>query len=222
MPIDRSGHGAATRGTRVLAACAACLLVAAGAAVAALPPALSRQLERMPEPLQRELRQREARLGALPPATRAALQQRLERWDALPPAERALLREHWEAWRALPPGEQQAVREAAAAFAALPPERQDELRRQFAALPADEQRGWLLGPRVGAQWAGLQPLLMQVPADEREALLRTLQAMPETELRDLAVLAQRTPPQERETLRHDLVRTGPGNRAAWLRMRLER
>ena len=201
---------------------ASALLLAIGAAAAALPPELSRQLARMPEVLQQQVREREARLTAMTPDAQAALQARRARWDALPPAERARLREHWAAWVALPASQQQALRDAATAYAALPPDRQRELRSAFAELSADAQRGWLLGPAVGAWWPQLQPLLMQVPARERAGLLATLQAMPASQLEDLAVLAQRTPPQERNVLRHELMQTTADNRAAWLALRLER
>ena len=198
------------------------LLACSVGALAALPPSLERQLSRMPEALRQQLLQRQAQLEAMPPAARAQMQARRERWDALPLAERAELREHWEAWRTLPSAQQQALREASVAFMALPRQEQDALRGEFAQLPADEQRGWLLGPRVGAHWTQLQPLLMQVPGGERVALLQALQAMGDDELRDLAVLAHRTPPQERDALRRGLLQTTADNRAAWLELRLER
>lgn len=204
------------------AAVAACLLACAAMAAAALPPDLARQLSRMPEPLQRQLLQREARLVAMPATTRAALQARREHWDALPLDERSRLREHWRAWQSLPPAQQAQVRDAAQAFSALPPERQRALRLRFQQLPADAQRGWLLGPAAGAAWPQLQPLLLQVPGSERAPLLQTLRSMSADELRDLGVLAQRTPPQERDALRRELVRTSDDNRGAWLRLRLER
>ena len=204
--------------------CAAgCVLACvAVVAMAALPPELARRLASLPAPLQQLVQQRQARLDAMQPAERQALQARRRAWDALPLAQRAELREHWQAWQSLPPTQRRQVRDAATAFATLPPERQRELRQDFAELLPDERRGWLLGPRVGAQWARLQPLLMQVPAGERDALLSTLQAMTTGELEDLAVLAQRTPPQERAALREDLLRTSADNRRAWLQLRLER
>ena len=73
---------------------------------------------------------------------------------------------------------------------------------------------------LGAEWAGLEPLLMQVPASERKPLLAVLQAMPPAQVRDLAILSQRTPPQGREALRSGLIRTAAAERAAWLQARL--
>ena len=74
---------------------------------------------------------------------------------------------------------------------------------------------------MGAHWLQLQPLLMQVPAGERAELLAVLQSMQESQLRDLAILAHRTPPQERAALRRALLETTPDNRGAWLQLRLE-
>ena len=170
-----------------------------------------------------------SQLGVEPVATTAvvdpppvATPERIAAWQALPPGERALLRERWDAWRNLPPAAQAGVRDAMATFAALAPERQQELRLAFAKLPADERRGWLLGPRLGAAWPRLQPLLMQVPATQRAPLLAALHALTALQLDDLATLAQRTPPQERDALRRELLSTAEANRTAWLRERLRR
>jgi hypothetical protein len=48
-------------------------------------------------------------------------------------------------------------------------------------------------------------LLQQVPATERESLLARLHAMDSAALDALALLAQRTPPQERDALRKRLM-----------------
>jgi hypothetical protein len=71
-------------------------------------------------------------------------------------------------------------------------------------------------------WPRLQPLLMQVPVAEREALLAALHELSPLQLDDLATLAQRTPPQERDALRRELLTTSRANRAAWLQERLHR
>lgn len=201
---------------------AALLAVVAAVAGAALPPALEAQLSKLPPPLQRQLRAREATLQALPLAQRQALQQRSAAWDALPLAQRRELRERWQAWQALPAQQQWQLRTAATAFAALPGEQQQALRARFQALDESERRGWRLGPTLGADYPRLQPLLMQVPAAQREPLLAVLRAMTPAELDDLSTLAQRTPPPERDALRRDLVSTSAANRAAWLRLRLDR
>jgi hypothetical protein len=105
----------------------------------------------------------------------------------------------------MPAAERSAVRAALAAFAALPPDARQALRDAFAEQPGDLQRGWLLGPALGAQWPRLQPLLQQVPAGEREPLLARLRTLDARALDALAVLAQRTPPQAREALRQQVL-----------------
>ena len=72
---------------------------------------------------------------------------------------------------------------------------------------------------LGAEWPGLEPLLMQVPQQERRPLLDVLQSMPRAQLQQLATLAQRTPPQERAALRAELVAMPAAGRAEWLRKR---
>lgn len=196
------------------------LLAAAAAAVAALP--LPEQLSQLPAPLQQQLRAREATLQALAPGQREALRRRLAAWDALPLAERRELRERWQAWQALPSQQQWQLRTAATAFAALSSQQQQALRAQFAQIDGSVRRGWLLGPVLGADYARLQPLLMQLPAAQREPMLAVLRAMTPAELDDLAILAQRTAPPQRDALRRDLLSTSAANRAAWLRAQVER
>ena len=99
--------------------------------------------------------------------------------------------------------------------------RHQALRQQFLQLDGSTRRGWLLGPALGADYAALQPLLAQVPVLERESLLQVLRTMSPLQRRELAVLAQRTPPQQRPQLRRDLLSTAQVNRSAWLRQRLD-
>lgn len=161
-------------------------------------------------------------LDAVAPAQRETLRQRVVEWDALPPAVRRERRERWQAWQQLPAPQRAAVLDAAATFAALPPERQQALRSQFDQLSPDARRGWWLGPGLGMAWPRLQPLLMQVPAAQRDPLLAILHELSPLQLDDLATLAQRTPPQARDALRRELLSTSEANRAAWLRERLHR
>jgi hypothetical protein len=142
---------------------------------------------------------------ALSSAQRAQLQQRAAADGAMPGAGRGALRERWEAWQRMPAAERSAVRRALAAFAALPAGAQAPLRDAFATQPGDLQRGWLLGPTLGAHWPRLEPLLQQVPAEEREPLLARLRAMDAAALDALGMLAQRTPPQAREALRRQVI-----------------
>ena len=153
---------------------------------------------------------------------RRAFAARAHAWDALPPAERGRRRERSQAWQRLPADEQDRVRAAARQFARLAPERRQALRAQFDALDRSERRGWLLGPGLGADYPALQPLLAQVPEAEHADLLRVLRAMDPRQRRDLAVLVQRTPPQERDALRRELLSTATANRDGWLWDRLHR
>lgn len=162
---------------------------------AAVPAAMPAALAPQPLPA----------FDALSPAQLALLGQRAAASDASPRIERGELRERWEAWQRLPAAERDAVRAALAAFAALPAEERQALREEYAALPGDLQRGWLLGPTLGARWPLLQPLLQQVPADERDPLLAHLHAMDPAALDAFAGIARRTPPQARDALRRELA-----------------
>ena len=200
-----------------------CLLVAgvlAGTAIAVLPPAVQSRMAALPPDVQQQLQVRSRWLQSLPEPERRQLRARIEAWDALPPTERARLREHWLAWRAMPVDRQALVRAAARSFLPLPADEREALREEFESLSRDQRRGWLMGPVLGPEWPGLEPLLMQVPASERAPLLAVLHAMPPSQVHDLATLAQRTPPQGRAELRSGLIRTSEADRAAWLRARL--
>jgi hypothetical protein len=207
------------RADRVLACGLPLLLLAAK--VMALPPALERLLPTLLPAQREEILARDARWRALTPARQRALQQRMARWHALPPAVQAERREQWQAWHALPSGQQARLHSAAIAFAASSENERRLLHERYAALDRSEQRGWMLGPALGADYMHLQPLLAQVPAAQREPLLAVLRVMTPAERSDLAVLAQRVAPQQRNALRRDLLATNAGNRAAWLQLRLE-
>lgn len=179
-------------------------------------------LPRLPVPVRERLRQRAATWARWSPREREAFIRRAAAWDALPRAERIARRERYAAWRALPPPQRERLREAATRFQALPAERRQALREEFAALDRSLQRGWLLGPELGADYAGLQPLLAQVPPAEHATLLETLRSMSGREREQLTVLVHRTPPQARAALRRELVSTAAASRGEWLRSRLER
>lgn len=216
---------AKTSGMAVAAASAgafAAVTLATALAFAALPPKLSADVAKLPPALQQQLRAREVRLGAMTPEQQQSLRQRVAAWDALPVTQLRARRERWQAWQALPPHERWQLQTAARQFAALPMEQQQQLRARFAQLDGSERHGWLLGPTLGADYPGLQPLLMQVPEAERDSLLQILRAMTPAQRLDLAILAQRSPPQQRDALRRELLSTAAANREAWLRSRLER
>lgn len=163
---------------------------------------------------------RQAALAALAPAQRAQLDARLQQWQALAPAERALRRGDYALWRALPAAERARAQAAAARYAALPPDQQLSLRLAFEHLDGSEQEGWRLG-EMGADYPGLFPLVGWVPADQRAPLLAALAALSPAQRQDLAVLAQRTPPQDRPALRQDLLAQPPQKRGDWLHQRLQ-
>ncbi|MEB1527651.1 hypothetical protein VDQ83_00795 [Xanthomonas campestris pv. campestris] len=142
---------------------------------------------------------------------------------ATPPAlTPAQLRERQAAWDALHATVQARLRQVASAFAGLPVEQQHALRAQFAALDALERNGWLLGPELGSEYWALQPLFGYVPDAQRQPLLDLLRTLPAEQREHLALLSQRTPPQERAALRHELLAQAPETRAAWLRQRSAR
>ena len=158
---------------------------------------------------------------ALGDAGREAFEKRLEVWDALPLEVAGAQRERYLALQALDGVDLALLRDTRNLVEALPEDTRRELRGRFAELSVTEQRGWLLGPRLGADFADLSSLLLQVPPDQRTPLLEMLREMTPEERADLAVLAYRTPPQERDALRRALLETTDDNRAAWLRLRLD-
>lgn len=168
-------------------------------------------------PVARARRPADERLAALAPDQRTQLAARLEQWDALPHAQRGERRESWLAWQDLSDAERQAMREAAMAQALRPADEQAALRARFDALDASVRHGWLLGPDLGREYARLHPLIAQVPADARTALLDALRGLDAQGRDDLAVLAARTPPQARAGLRIELLATPPDQRGRWLR-----
>ncbi|GAA4855553.1 DUF3106 domain-containing protein [Luteimonas vadosa] len=200
---------------------AAALLACAVAWSQGLPPSLRDSVDAMPPAQRQQVLARQARLDALPAAERLRVRRRLSEWDALDREQQRARRDAWLSWRALPTLEQALLRAAANRYAALPAAEQRAWRERYAALDAIERRGWALGPTLGAVYPQLYPLLAQVPQDERDKLLATLRSMGAGEHADLAVLAQRTPPQERDALRRELLSTDASQREAWLRRRVD-
>lgn len=206
--------------TRAIAGLAAVLSMAGLAQ--AVPAGLRTALERVPPTQRTQIRDNAAQLAAMDATQRAALQRRLAAWQALPAPERRELRMRWQAWQALPDTERETIRTAATAYAALPDAERLALRARFDALDGSDRHGWLLGSTLGVDYPRLQPLLAQVPADERLGLLRVLRSMDATQRLDLSVLAQRTPPSQRAALRRELLQVAPASRRAWLQARLDR
>jgi hypothetical protein len=166
--------------------------------------------------------QRAVRLQAMSSEQRMQFGQRLAEWKALPLAEREDRRARYQAWLQLEEAERLRLRAVAAEIATFPPQRQQALRAQFDALDASQRRGWRLGPALGADYEKLQPLLAFVPPAQRLPLLASLRAMTAEQRAGLAALAQRTPPQDRQALRAELLAQPEGQRKAWLQRKLAR
>lgn len=156
--------------------------------------------------------------GALrPPAVNAP-----PAWSALDAAGRDDARARYAAWRALSEAERARIRQAQARLAALPPDQQQALRTRFDAMDRLHRDGWRLGATLGRHYAGLQPMFGYVPPAQRTQVLDLLRALDDDQLGQLAVIAQRTAPQDRARLREDLLAQAPNARAAWLRSHLAR
>ncbi len=188
----------------------------------ALPPELEQALPRLPADAHARLRDNGQRWDGWNEDQRRDFGRRAAQWGELSDAQRGERRERYQAWQALSADERAQLQAAAARYAALPPEQQRALREQFDALDRSERRGWLLGPALGADYPGLQPLLAQLPQAQHAALLSALRALTPAQRKDLAVLVQRTAPQDRERLRGDLLAVPAARRGAWLQEALTR
>lgn len=203
---------------RVLRCAGACLLLVAPLAHAALPAAL--KADTLPAAERAQLEARAARLAQMTPAERDALEARLAAWELLPASERARRRLAWQAADALPHAERMQLQQAAAHFDTLPAPEQQALRLAFEQLDLGLRRGWLLGPVLGADWPRLHPLFSAMPEAQRGPVLLALRASSLQARDDLAALAQRTPPQERDALRAQWLAVPAETRDAWLRARV--
>ncbi|WP_295571864.1 DUF3106 domain-containing protein [uncultured Stenotrophomonas sp.] len=126
-------------------------------------------------------------------------------------------RADYAVWRALPEGERERIRQAAARFHALPPAQQQRLREQFQAQDQAFREGWRLGPQLGLEFPKLHGLFGFVPAEQREAALAVLRQLSPSQLAQLTLVAQRTPPQERDTVRSAFLAVPAAERDAWLK-----
>ena len=153
-------------------------------------------------------------------AERAAPRARRRAWDAQAPAERARRRAPFVAWNELPRSERGRVAAARARWQALPPTEQATLRQQFAALDADTQRVWWLGPALGQQLAPIAVFFAFLPEDDRPALLAALRGLDPVSRAELSLLAPRLDEAGRQGLRRELLRLPPERRAAFIHARL--
>ncbi|MEG2802977.1 DUF3106 domain-containing protein [Stenotrophomonas sp.] len=136
---------------------------------------------------------------------------------ALDPAQLAELRRRYAAWQALPEPERARLRDAARRIASLPPAQQQTLRARFAEQDQRFRDGWLLGPQLGQLFPKLQGLFGYVPAEQREPALAILRQLSVDQLAQLSLVAQRTPPQERDQVRSQFLALAPSARDAWLK-----
>jgi hypothetical protein len=155
-----------------------------------------------------------------PRPQRAALRARLQAWDAQAPAQRARRRAGFLAWQALTASEQARVRAAQAHFATLPAAEQQATRARFAALDADTQRVWGLGPELGQQLAPIALLFAFLPEDDRPALLDALRGLDPVARAELSMLAPRLEAGPRQALRKQLLALPPEARAAFIHEKL--
>jgi len=135
----------------------------------------------------------------------------------LRPEQQRQRRADYAAWKALPEGERDRIRQAAARFAALPAAQQQRLREQFQAQDQSFRDGWRLGPQLGMQFPKLHGLFGLVPPEQREAALAVLRQLSDAQLTQLALVAQRTPPQERDAVRSAFLAVPAAGRDAWLK-----
>nr|WP_305804315.1 DUF3106 domain-containing protein [Stenotrophomonas sp. YIM B06876] len=137
-------------------------------------------------------------------------------WASMHPLQRRELRARYAAWQGLSEAERQRLRRAAGMLANLPPAQQTALRARFAALDQLHRDGWRLGPVLGALYPKLQPLFGYLPAAQRAPALALLRQLDDGQLAQLVLISQRTPPQERDAVRAQLLALAPAARAAWL------
>jgi hypothetical protein len=137
-------------------------------------------------------------------------------WQQLSAEQKRERRSQYAAWRAMSESERARVREAAGRFAALPPARQQELRDQFTAQDQAFRDGWRLGPLLGEHFSRLQGMFGYVPENQRDATLATLRQLTPAQVSQLTLVAQRTPPQQRDAVRTEFLSVAPAQRDAWL------
>jgi hypothetical protein len=143
-------------------------------------------------------------------------------WSTLAPAQQRELRARYEAWKALDEDSRHRIRRAAVAVTQLPASKQQELRAQFENQDQMIRDGWWLGPELGALYPKLQPLFGFVPVEQRPAFLALLRQLDDGDRAQLALISQRTPPQDRDALRSELLAIPASQRAEWLRRNVNR
>ncbi|WP_313440711.1 DUF3106 domain-containing protein [Stenotrophomonas sp.] len=159
----------------------------------------------------------------LPPATPAAAPASATAtaspaaFAQLDPQQQRQRRADYATWKSLPEGERERIRQAAARFAALPAAQQQHLREQFQAQDQAFRDGWRLGPQLGMEFPKLHGLFGLVPPEQREAALAALRQLSAAQLTQLTLVAQRTPPQQRDAVRSAFLAVPAAERDAWLK-----
>ncbi len=143
-------------------------------------------------------------------------------WAAMAPVQQRELRTRYASWQSLDEAERRRIRQAAAAFALLSPNQQTTLRARFAAQDQLHRDGWRLGPRLGVLYPKLQPLFGYLPPEQREPAMALLRQLDDGQLAQLALISQRTPPQDRAAVREQLLGLAPAARDVWLQQRVGR
>lgn len=137
-------------------------------------------------------------------------------WEQASPEQKRQRRSEYAAWRAMSESERQRVRQAAESFAALPPAQQQALRDRFNAQDQAFRDGWRLGPLLGEHYGRLQSMFGYVPEAQRDTVLAVLRQLSPAQVAQLTLVAQRTPPQERDAVRGEFLTVAPAQRDAWL------
>ncbi|WP_414554613.1 DUF3106 domain-containing protein [Stenotrophomonas forensis] len=177
----------------------------------ALPLSLSAAPQTLNVPLPAPAAGLEATAPAPAPATAPSA------FAQLDAAQQRQRRADYAAWRALPEGERERIRQAATRFNALPADQQQRLRQQFQAQDQAFREGWRLGPQLGLVFPKLHGLFGYVPPQQREAALAVLRQLSPAQLAQLTLVAQRTPPQERDTVRSAFLAVPATERDSWLK-----
>jgi hypothetical protein len=94
------------------------------------------------------------------------------------------------------------------------------LQAEFAALPADDQNLWWMGPALGQELVPVASLFAFVPESRRPALLDAVHSLDAQSRADLAMLAPRLVEARRQQLIEDLLAAPPAQRAELIRQRL--
>jgi len=143
-------------------------------------------------------------------------------WAQLSAEQRRERRAQYADWKMLGEGERQRIRAAAVRFQALPLAQQQALRERFTVQDRVFRDGWRLGPLLGEHFGRLQGMFGFVPAEQRTQVLMVLRQLSPGQVAQLTLVAQRTPPQERDSVRDAFLAVPAARRDAWLAQQVGR